>query len=43
MSELHKPAPEQRRRAWVTAAVLAATVVAIYGVFLFRVATLAGG
>jgi len=43
MNQLHKPTPEQRRRAWVTAAVLAATVVAIYGVFLLKVASQAGG
>ena len=42
MNELQKPTPEQRRRAWLTAAVLAATVVGIYAVFMFRVATLAG-
>ena len=41
MAELHKPTPEQRRRAWVTAAVLFGTVVAIYAVFVLKVMTVA--
>jgi hypothetical protein len=42
MTELHKPTPEQRRRAWVSAVVLVATVLAIYGVFVFKMASQAG-
>jgi hypothetical protein len=38
MAELHKPTPEQRRRAWVSAAVLAGTALAIYLVFMLKFA-----
>jgi len=36
MAERHKPTPEQRRRALVSAIVLAATVVAIYATFVLK-------
>jgi hypothetical protein len=36
MAERHKPTPEQRRRALVSAAVLAATVLAIYVTFMLK-------
>jgi hypothetical protein len=39
--ELHKPTPEQRRRALVTAVVLAATVLGIYVVFILKVVSIA--
>ena len=42
MKAFHKPTPEQRRRALLTAVVLVATVLAIYAVFLLKVASLTG-
>ena len=39
--ELHKPTPDQRRRAVVTAVVLVATVLGIYCVFIFKVVSIA--
>jgi len=36
MDERHKPTPEQRRRAIVTAVVLALTVAAIYFTFILK-------
>jgi hypothetical protein len=36
MAEGHKPTPEQRRRAVISAVVLAATVVAIYLTFMLK-------
>jgi hypothetical protein len=36
MAEGHKPTPEQKRRAVISAAVLAATAVAIYLVFMLK-------
>jgi hypothetical protein len=41
MADLHKPTPEQRRGAWLTAAVLAGTAVAIYLVFMLKIAAVA--
>jgi hypothetical protein len=38
MAEGHKPTPEQKRRAVISAAVLAATAVAIYLVFMLKFA-----
>jgi hypothetical protein len=38
MTEGHKPTPEQRRRAIVSAVVLAAMVVAIYATVVFKFA-----
>jgi hypothetical protein len=38
MAERHKPTPEQRRRAVVSAVVLALTVVAIYATFVLKFA-----
>jgi hypothetical protein len=38
MAEPHKPTPEQRKRALVSALVLAATVVAIYVTFIVKFA-----
>jgi len=36
MSEGHKPTPEQRRRAVISAVVLAVTVVAIYLTYMLK-------
>lgn len=36
MAERHKPTPEQRRRALVSAVVLALTAVAIYATFVLK-------
>ena len=41
MAELHKPTPGQRRRAVITAVVLAATVLGIYAVFILKVVSIA--
>lgn len=38
MAEGHKPTPEQKRRAVVSAVVLAAMVVAIYATFVLKFA-----
>lgn len=37
MSEAHKPTPRQRRNALVSALVLAALALGIYGVFMLKV------
>ena len=37
MAERHKPTPQQRRNALVSALVLAAMVAGIYGVFMLKV------
>jgi len=38
MAEGHKPTPEQKRRAVISAVVLAVTVVAIYATFMLNFA-----
>ncbi len=37
MAEPHKPTPQQRRNALLSALVLAAMVLGIYGVFMLKV------
>ena len=37
MAEPHKPTPQQRRNALLTAGLLAAMVLGIYGVFMLKV------
>jgi len=37
MADSHKPTPQQRRNALLTAGVLAALVLGIYGVFMLKV------